>query len=336
MVADGSLDVCSLIALPLTIIPGVGDIVGTIGDWVCIVPAVIAIDHVSAFHGSRETHYWEPALALVLKKGWETLVDTPIIVVTVAAGIGSAASGIALFAYADTPGTVVAAGVVAVTLGVYLGLRAGRDGIGDLIFDKVYNGLVPEVGDIATADARTDSWIQPGVSGFPANFGLIATVAGSKPQFHWSHLIPVAGPVLRADAHAEGVKRRTRRYGREVMAVDKMNLAAMDDTINILTGIQGWSNAAAHAAIITGVGFFAAGAVSSFNNPNDKTTAEILGGIGLGASAVAGVAITVGTAADKLQPIVVPLVWAAADDPLPGTPSAVPEPVPGPESVDVE
>ena len=86
--ADGSLDVCATMVFPLTFVPGVGDIVGTISDWLCIVPAALAVDYVGTWHGGRESHFWQPVLALVLKKVWETVLDTPIMVVTIGIILG--------------------------------------------------------------------------------------------------------------------------------------------------------------------------------------------------------------------------------------------------------
>jgi hypothetical protein len=312
--ADGSLDVCTTAVFPLAIVPGIGDIVGTIGEWVCLVPAAIAVDYIGAFHGGHDSDFWQPALALVVKKGWETLLDTPIMVVTIAAVLGSVAGGIALNTWAGIPSTVVSAGVFGATAAVYLGLKAGRDGVGDFLFDVIYDGLTPEADGDRLEQARRTSWLQPGMTGLPAAFGMVATVSGSKPRFDWRYAVPVVGPIWRADAHARDIQQQTRRFGREVLLVDKKELAGVDGVSGVLAGVQGYSNAVAHVAIGTGLVLFGAGVVASTSDrgADQQATAELLGGVGLGAIGVGGLAIVTGIAADRLQPVLVPAAWALA------------------------
>lgn len=314
-VADGSLRVCSSVALPLTIVPGVGDVVGTVSDWFCIIPAAMAVDYASAWHGRRESHFWQPALALVLKKGFETLVDTPIMVVTIGAIVAVAVGGVAATVFGGLPVTVVTAGGVSITLVVYLGLRAVRDTIGNFLFDKSFAFLVEEKGDEAAADEREKGWLQPGLDGVPGGFGMMATVAGSRPSFDWSHAVPVVGPIWRAGPHADEIKRRTRRYAREVLRVEKTDLSGMDATAETLTGIQGWSMAAGHVALGVGVGLFGAGlGVALTDRANEgQLTAELLGTAGLVTVAAGGAAVVVSIAADRIQPLVVPLVFGQAE-----------------------
>jgi hypothetical protein len=315
--ADGSMRVCSAIALPLTIVPGVGDIVGTVADWFCIIPAAIAVDYAGAFHGERETHFWQPALALVLKKGFETLVDTPIIVVTVGALVAVAAGGVAAVFVGGLPITLVTTGAVAITLAIYLALRTFRNAIGNFIFQKTYNVLVDEASDEALAPARDSSGLQPGLGGVPGGFGLMATVAGSRPAFDWAHAVPIVGPVWRADVNAENIKRRLRRYSREVLLVDKPDLGAADASADILAGVQGYAMAVGHVGIGVGAGLFGAGLVVALTDENDEGqgAAEVLGGLGI-VSVLGGVAgVVVSTGAERLQPVVVPIAWGAAADP---------------------
>ncbi|MDP2344460.1 MAG: hypothetical protein Q8O67_26120 [Deltaproteobacteria bacterium] len=315
--ADGSLDVCSTMVFPLTLIPGVGDVVGTVGDWLCIIPAAIAVDYTGAFHGGHESHIWQPTLALVLKKVWETLLDTPIAVVVIGVLIGGVVGGTALSIYSGLPGTLVSAGVVGLTLATYLGLKGARDGVGDFIFEFVYEAFTPEVEGEKLVEVQKSSFLQPGVSGVPAGFGLIATVAGSKPTFDWAYAVPVAGPIWRSEAHARGIQRRVRRYAHEVLLVDKKDLSRMDATADVLATTQGYSFAAAHLAIGAAVGFFGAGVIVSLSdnpqsNPNTRT-GDVLGIIGLSFAVVGGAAVVVGVAADKLQPVLVPSAFALAE-----------------------
>jgi hypothetical protein len=313
-IADGSLDVCTTVALPLALLPGIGDVVGTIGEWLCVVPAAMAVDYAGAFHGGHDSDFWQPALALVVKKGWETLLDTPIMVVTITAIVAAVAGGVVVQGFAGIPGTLVSSGVFGVTAAVYLGLKAGRDGIGDLLFSGVYEGLTPERSDELLAEQRRTSWLQPGMTGLPAAYGLVATVAASKPRFDWDHAVPVVGPLRRAETHARDIQQQTRRFAREVLLVDKTDLGGVDATSGALAGIQGWSTAVSHVAIGTGLALCAAGLGIALSDRVDEhqRTAETVGIVGLGAVGLGGLAIVTGVAADRLQPVLVPAAWALA------------------------
>jgi hypothetical protein len=310
--AEGSLDACEVMVLPLTIVPGVGDLVGTVADWVCIVPTALAVDHVGAFHGRHVSHFWEPALALVVRNMWTTAVDTPIVVVTIAVIVGAATGSIALTALGGVPVTVVVAGSIAVTAATYTALKSARDGVGDLLFVGVYNLFVRETDDDTAAAARPLQVIQPGVGGVVGGFGLMATVAGSKAPFSWAHVVPVVGPIWRAGERSADIKRRTRRYGSEVLGVDKHDLSAMDNTTDALTAIQGWSMAAAHV----GLGVSAAmvgGALIASGSAESAHLAEPLGAIGLVAAGTSAGSLVVSALAEKIQPIAVPIVFSLAE-----------------------
>jgi hypothetical protein len=315
-IADGSLDVCTTAVFPLAIVPGIGDVVGTLAEWLCVVPAAMAVDYTGAFHGDHDSDFWQPALALVVKKSWETLLDTPIMVVTITTLVSTVAGGVALATYGGLPASVVSAGVFGVTAAVYLGLKAGRDGIGDLLFTIVYEGLTPEAEGERLDVARSTSWLQPGMTGLPATFGLVATVAASKPRFTWAHAVPVVGPLWRAEVHAGDIRQQTRRFAREVLLVDKQDLGAVDAVSGTLAAIQGWSTALAHVAIGTGLVVFSTGVGVALSDRRDElqTTAEGLGIVGLGAVGVGGVAVVAGIAADRLQPVLVPAAWALASE----------------------
>lgn len=313
--ADGSVEVCATAVLPLTIVPGVGDIIGTIADWFCIIPAAIAVDYTGAYHGNRSTQFWQPAVALILKKTWETLVDTPIFVGTVAVLAAAVAGGIAVRVYADIPATVLVGGAVAVTVGVYTGLKSARDSVGDLIFLGAYNLLVREGDEASSAGARDRSVVKPGMTGVPATWGLVATVAGSRAPFAWSSFVPVLGPVWKAEARAEDIELRTHRYIAEVLQVQKRDLSGMDATAHAFSAVQGWSMAAAHVGIGLGLGFAAAGVLVATNDVDNRHAqlAEQLGAAGLVAAAIAAGGAAVSYGAERLQPVVVPIAFAFAE-----------------------
>jgi hypothetical protein len=254
----------------------------------------------------------------VVKKGWETLLDTPIMVVTITTVVASVAGGFALSTYGGLPASVVSAGVFGATAAVYLGLKAGRDGIGDLLFNVLYEGLTPPAEGERLDAARQSSWLQPGMTGAPAAFGLVATVAASRPRFDWAHTVPVVGPLWRADDHARDIQQQTRRFAREVLHEEKTALGGVDAVSGVLAGVQGWSNAVAHVSLAGGLTLFASGVVVALTDRGDtrQTTAEALGIAGLAAVGVGGLGIVTGIAADRLQPVLVPAAWALA--PAPG------------------
>jgi hypothetical protein len=310
--AEGSLDACEVMALPLTIVPGVGDLVGTVADWLCIVPTAMAVDHVGTFHGRHVSHFWEPALALVVRNLWTTAVDTPIVVVTIAVIVGATSGSIVLSAIGGVPVTVVVAGSIAVTAATYTALKAARDGVGDLLFVGVYNLLVRETDADTAAAAMPSQGIQPGVGGVTGGFGLMATVAGSKAPFSWSHVLPVVGPIWRASERSTDMKLRTRRYGAEVLGVNKRDLSAMDNTADALNAIQGWSTAAAHVGLGLS-GAMVAGALIASRSPDTAHLADPFGAIGLVAASTAAGAFVVSALAEKVQPIAVPVVFSLAE-----------------------
>jgi hypothetical protein len=311
------MDVCSTLVFPLTFIPGVGDVVGTVGDWLCLVPAIFAVEHTGAFHGSKGSNYWQPTLALVLKKVWETVLDTPTVIVVavgfaVAAGAGGAT---ALFASDAIPKGVIAAGVFGTTLGLYLVLRGAKDAVGDLIFEGVYGFLTPELEGEALVAHQHDEFLQPGISGPVGGFGLIATVSGSKPRFQWAHAVPVMGPIWRADEHADNITMRVARYGKETLGEDKKDLSGVADTAHLLANVQGYSYAGAHVALGTAIVLFGTGTALTLTdeNNNQQALGETLGVAGLVAAGVGGVGIVVGLSADRLQSVFVPAAYALAE-----------------------
>ena len=310
--AAGSMDVCATAVLPLTIVPGVGDIIGTVADWFCIIPASVAVDHTGAFHGNRSSNFWQPALALVLRKIWETAVDTPIFVGTIAVLVALAAGTAVVTVYEGIPVTVLTAGGIAVTLAVYTGLKAAREGVGDFIFLTTYNLLVPEGDEASSAQARANSVIQPGVTGIPATYGLVATVAGSRAPFAWGDLLPVVGPIWKSSARSEDMKLRTHRYINEVLQVNKGDLSKMDATADVLNAVQGWSMAAGQVGIGFGLGFVGVGILFALDDPR-APAAEALGIAGLIASGVGALGVAVSYGAEKLQPVAVPIAYAMSE-----------------------
>ncbi len=62
--AEGSLDTCELLALPLGFLPGVGEVIDFAAGWLCIIPAAMAVDYVAVHHGGRDSFLWQSGVAL--------------------------------------------------------------------------------------------------------------------------------------------------------------------------------------------------------------------------------------------------------------------------------
>ena len=313
MMAEGSLRVCELAVLPATVLPGVGDAVGTAAQWVCIVPAALFVDYVALHHGSVISHFWQALLGLILKKGFDTIVDVPILVLSLAVAIGALAGGAAL-AWFGAPITLTIAGVLSVGVLTWLGLRSVRDWIGDRLFEGTYFLFARKAEPAEIAEAQKHAWLKPGLAGLPAGWALISTVAGTKERFTWLHVIPVAGQLLKAGARAEDLKMRVRRTAREDLQIEKPELYAMDNAIEGLTATEGVSRAVGELCMIIGGGLFAGGVVAAAFG--DRPAAEWLGGGGLLAGGVGGAALLVGSTAKALEPVIIPAAWALA--PMPG------------------
>jgi hypothetical protein len=123
----------------------------------------------------------------------------------------------------------------------------------------------------------------------------------------------VAGPLFRAHAQAADLKHRMRRVAREDLQSDKTVLDAMDAAINGFTATRGVGQAVSHLTTLAAGGFFVAGYVA--NQQGELAQAELLGAVGLGTAALGLTGLVVAEGAQRLQPVVVSSMWAAAADP---------------------
>jgi hypothetical protein len=312
LAAEGSLGVCRLAVLPIVWIPQIGDVASTAAEVVCFVPAVMAVDYVGTFHGDRDGDLWQAALAIGVKKGWELVVDVPILV-----GSALLASGVVavtpVVIESGVPVSVAVAGGLVAVLGGYYAARAGRDAVGDLLFRSIYLATTSEVSGAALADEMRESWVQPRPGPSVATFGAFATAQSARPRFRWAHLVPVVGPIWQAHDRAEDAKGRMRRYAAEVLGYDDtLDLREMDAWVERLDLTAGYSTAAGHVGLIAGAGCFGAALGLSLLG-HDVETAETVGLVGLGAAALGGLLIGVAEIPKTLRGPVMSAAFAGAE-----------------------
>jgi hypothetical protein len=313
--AEGALAVCTTFLFALHLVLGVGDVVDTLGQWVCLVPAAVSLDYLAAFHSERASAPWQPGAALVAKKLTEAALDTPILVVTIAAVVVGVSGGAALAVIGNVPVTLIAAGALGGMLVTLTGLKRLRNALGDVAFDAVDGALLSRASQEQVQNAQRTSYVQPGIKDFSATFGLITTVASSAPSFQWAYAVPVAGPVWRSHAYAKNIQERDRRFAREVLLVEKEDLRAVDAKSNALAAVEGVSPAAAQVALTTVLAMVGTGLVMSLSSPRPEQghPAENLGNIGLDAAGVGALSLVAATTAQRLQAVLVPAAWSNAE-----------------------
>ena len=110
--AEGSLAVCRTALLPFVVVPVLGSAAGLLAEWGCILPAALALEHVSLHHSSRGAELWQSMVALTAGKTAATLVELPmpflVVGSIVVVGLGT---GVAAF-YGGLPITTAVAGTV--------------------------------------------------------------------------------------------------------------------------------------------------------------------------------------------------------------------------------
>jgi hypothetical protein len=311
MTAEGGIDVCEALSLPLSLVPGIGDAVGTVSEWICLVPAAIAVDYVAVHHGSRDAYLWQAVVALLAQKLFVDLLDTPFYIavgVAVLAAVGVPAA----FAF-FLPGTslllptllVVGGGAALIAPLAWL-----RDKGGELVFTTLFFALTNQVhGDEAKA-ARERSVFKPGMAGFARPYVLMAVAAGTKPEREPIELIPVYGTWSKSMRTGELLKERMRRVGKDVL-LDKpdRDLTVMDGTIDTLQFIRGAVGAGGQAIAIGGLGVGLTGVILPATGSVDQQTGDTIGFIGLGI-AVAGLGIyALSTTADTVRTLAVPCAY---------------------------
>ena len=324
--AEGSLAVCRTALLPFVVVPVLGSAAGLLAEWGCILPAALALEHVSLHHSSRGAELWQSMVALTAGKTAATLVELPmpflVVGSIVVVGLGT---GVAAF-YGGLPITTAVAGTVVAGAVVFAAADVAADGAEDLVFSTVYRAFERPHDPLALPGKQKKSKVPEKLENFAAAFALASTTAGAKPEFSWLHIVPVAGPLIHAEQQANASKAAMRRTAKEALWVEKKNLDAMDDAEDLLSGMEGWLKAGAHVGILATAGAFASSLVFFYRSidldedrvprRNDVVTAEVIGGIGIGAGIGAAGLYALGETAHGLRPFIVPTAWAlSAGDP---------------------
>lgn len=315
MTAEGGIDVCEALSLPLSLIPGVGGAVGTITEWLCLVPAAIAVDTVAIHFGGRDAFLWQATVALLAKKLFQDLLSTPLTVLIAVAAIGGVGAlvGSALLSLYVVAGfpiflptlLAVGAGTLLVTPVALL-----RDKGGELIFSGLFAVTTNQVYGAELSKRRAEAYFQPGEIGWARPYVLFTAAAGTKADTGLAGIVPIAGPLWKAGDEAAALKERMRRVGRDVLHdAPGRDLSVMDVTIDVVTSIKGAAAATGQGVAIAGLAVGIAGALLPYTGQVDQPTGDTIGFVGLGI-ALSGLGIyALSSSLDTVKTLAVPCAY---------------------------
>ncbi len=297
--STGAVDACETAAFPLTFLPGVGSVASSLIEWVCLIPAALAIDYVGVHHAGYESFLWQPLAALLLAKlwrgfvlvaGWTTIIATGFLfgtVVSAALALGGAAAYI----------PVGLTGVLTLAGGMIMAMSFLKKRGSEFVFTATYTNLANQLSTpVETLEAQDRAWIKPPPGPFGRAYSLLSAAAGAEPERSWAHGIPVAGPLFRAGAKAEAVEEATLQVGRDVLGErpqypDELRMAA-----EIASYTEGVFGAVGQALLGAGAVVFVTGTVLaalSYQANEDLTEyGVVIGGLGGLGVAVAGTGVT--------------------------------------------
>ncbi|MCC7073474.1 MAG: hypothetical protein IT383_19340 [Deltaproteobacteria bacterium] len=313
MTAEGGIDVCEALSLPLSLIPGVGDAVGTISEWLCLVPAALAVDYVAVHHGGRDAFLWQAAVSMLAGKLVGDALDTPFYIVVGAAIL--AGIGVPVLAAVIAPGTSLLLPTLLAVGGAALlvaPLAWVKDKIGEWIFTSSFFFLTNQVHGDELQKARDGTWLRPGLGGswWARPFVLMGTAAGTRAERDLVDLIPIWGRWTKATRQGELLKERMRRVGTDVLLDPPgRELAAMDVTIDVLSYGKAAVGSVGQATAIAGLGVGLTGVVLPMTGATDQQTGDIIGFTGFGL-ALAGLGIyALGSTLDTVRTFAVPCAY---------------------------
>ncbi len=313
MTAEGGIDVCEALSLPLSLIPGVGDAVGTISEWLCLVPAALAVDYVAVHHGGRDAFLWQAAVSMLAGKLVGDALDTPFYIVVGAAVL--AGVGVPVLAAVIAPGTSLLLPTLLAVGGAALlvaPLAWVKDKIGEWIFTSSFFFLTDQVHGDDLQKARDGTWLRPGLGGswWARPFVLMGTAAGTRAERDLVDLIPVWGRWTKATRQGDLLKERMRRVGTDVLLDPPgRDLAAMDVTIDVLSYGKAAVGSIGQATAVVGLGVGLTGVVLPATGATDQQTGDLIGFTGFGL-ALAGLGIyALGSTLDTVRTIAVPCAY---------------------------
>ncbi|MFH1812012.1 MAG: hypothetical protein ABIJ09_24955 [Pseudomonadota bacterium] len=319
----GSIEMCEAITLPLVLLPGVGDVIGTVVEWACLLPAVLAVQYVETYHGERDILFWQPAVALVLAKGFRDLVTYPALAIAIAAGLSYAVLAIPALIVAPYFIPVGVAGLL--TLGGlgYLGYVKLRDKGSDWVFETSYALLAH--GHVTAEQQRAaqqGSWVKPPLTGWTRAWALLAAAGGAEPEFTLLQWIPVAGPWIKSQRWADSAKAVMRQTGREVLSDATRDLEPMDSAIDAFALTDGVLGSAGQTLLVTGGVLFFAGTIfagleyqSTSNLGQYAAIAATTGTVGVGVAATGLALVLLRVIPRALRPFVIPALYGFEADP---------------------
>jgi hypothetical protein len=323
--ARGSIEMCEAITLPLVLLPGVGDVIGTVVEWACLIPGVLAVQYTEVHHGQRDILFWQPAVALLAAKLFRDLVQYPAIALAVAAGVGYALiaipaltlTGAWYFIPVGVAGLVTAGG-----LG-YLAFYKLREKGADWVFETSYALLAHgTMSPQQQAAAREGSWVKPPLIGWPRAWALLAAAAGTEVPFTLLQWIPVAGPWFKASNWAAASKAVMRQTGREVLSDRPRDLASMDSAIDAFATTDAVLGSAGQAMLLGGGVLFFAGTIFAglqYQTSEDvgqyATIAATTGTTGVVVAATGLGLVLLRLVPRAVRPFVIPALYGFEPDP---------------------
>lgn len=284
----GGMDICMGVTLPLQAVPQLGRVVAAALEWLCLPPTALHMDQVERMHGSRQGHVWQALVALALAKVWRDAVDLPVLFNSVAAGlgvVGSVAAAVVVGIWAawllwvqDVPGSrrvapalTVAAVLVpwaATSLITWTALwyqlaSVVKGPVSSFILTRTYRLLTgtwptPAVQSAAQQTHR----IRPPYNVAERSWLEVATALGTSAPFHWTHLLPAVGPLLRSFERWVAVKHALRRVAADDLGRAGGNWDRLDYALACIFFLEGFLGAVSHVGLVVNGFVLAVGALA--------------------------------------------------------------------------
>jgi hypothetical protein len=257
MITKGSFKVCEVAVLPLALISGVGEVL----DWLCLVPAIMTLNHYGVKHARRATYYWEPLVALAVAK----LVRDALFYAYVIAAVASVVlyvtgAGIFLvFTGSTFMWPVGLAGLLAVIGGTYLVYSDMKDAIFYWLTGGIYMLMSPKIKKGEDSWADVVEIVDPPATGILRPWALLVAGAGGRARGSMSHAIPLYGPYKKGESRAERLKEEMDRLGREVLDDVPDDPDALNNSIDFWTASEATVTAGSQLFLLAGGGLALAG-----------------------------------------------------------------------------